>query len=69
MKGYIKLEYTPAEDGGTRVTGEIDLDAVDNAGSIVLLKSFLDATEISVSEARKLLRAIAKFKKKEAKSK
>ena len=29
MKGYIKLEFTPTDDGRTKVTQDVDLEDID----------------------------------------
>ena len=65
MKGYIKLEFTPTDDGGAEVTREVDLEDIDLNGRISLLHNFIETAEISIPEAAVYLKIIEDYKKEE----
>lgn len=65
MKGYIKLEYTPTEDGGITVTKDVNLEDIDLNDRINLLHNFMEAAEISIPEAVVYLKIIEDYNKKE----
>lgn len=65
MKGYIKIEFTPTDDGRTEVTQDVDLEDIDLNGRINMLCDFLEAAEISIPEAVVYLQIIEDYKKEE----
>ena len=65
MKGYIKLKFTPTDDGRTEVTRDVDLEDIDLNDRINLLYNFMEVAEISIPEAVVYLKIIENYNKKE----